>query len=51
MMDDFRHFKVRRFPYTIYYEYTDDVVVVYAVFHGARDPERLRQALWLRKPE
>ncbi len=51
MMDDFRHFKVRRFPYTIYYEYTGGVVVVYAVFHGAQDPERVRRALWLRKPE
>ncbi|MDB6004524.1 MAG: hypothetical protein JWR15_1511 [Prosthecobacter sp.] len=50
-MDDFRHFKVRRFPYTIYYEYTTGVVIVYAVFHGAQDPGRLRQALWLRKPE
>ena len=51
IMDDFRHFKVRRFPYTIYYEYTGGVAVVYAVFHGAQNPERLRQALWLRKPE
>lgn len=50
-MDDFRHFKVRRFPYTIYYEYTTGVVIVYAVFHGAQDPSRLRQALGLRKPE
>ncbi len=50
-LDDFRHFKVRRFPYTIYYEYTGGVVIVYAVFHGSQDPERLRQALWLRKPE
>lgn len=51
VMDDFRHFKVRRFPYTLYYEYTGGAVVVYSVFHGAQDPERLRQTLWLRKPE
>ena len=50
-MDEFRHLKVRRFPYTVYYEYSDGEVVVYAVFHGAQDPERLRQSLWLRKPE
>lgn len=51
VLADFRYFKVRRFPYTIYYEYSDGVVVVYAVFHGAQDPARLRKSLWLRKPE
>ena len=49
-LDDFRHFKVRRFPYTIYYEFTGGVVVVYSVFHCSQDPARLRTALWLRKP-
>jgi plasmid stabilization system protein ParE len=50
-MDDFRHFKVRRFPYTMYYEYAGGMVIVYSIFHGAQDPARLRQTLWLRKPE
>lgn len=48
-LDDFRHLKVRRFPYTVYYEF-DGTVVVYAVFHGAQDPGRLRKSLGLRKP-
>jgi len=49
-LDDFRHLKVRRFPYTVYFEFTNGTVIVYAVFHGAQDPSRLRQNLWLRKP-
>lgn len=32
-------------------EFTGGAVVVYAVFHGAQDPEKLRRSLWLRKPE
>lgn len=29
---------VRRFPYAIFYELGATEIVVYAVFHGARDP-------------
>jgi plasmid stabilization system protein ParE len=29
---------VRRFPYAIFYEVGGTEIVVYAVFHGARDP-------------
>jgi plasmid stabilization system protein ParE len=29
---------VRRFPYTIFYEAEATEIVVYAIFHGARDP-------------
>jgi plasmid stabilization system protein ParE len=36
VLDDFRHHKIRRFPYAIYYEYQDGMVVVYAVFHTAQ---------------
>lgn len=49
-LDDFRHFKVRRFPYTVYYEFAGGVVVVYSVFHGSQHPGRLRATLRLRKP-
>jgi plasmid stabilization system protein ParE len=31
---------VRRFPYAIFYEYVEDRVTVYSVFHTARDPEK-----------
>ena len=29
---------VRRFPYAIFYEAEPTEIVVYAIFHGARDP-------------
>lgn len=50
VIDDFRHVKVRRFPYAVYYEFKDGVVLVYAVFQAAQDPARLKKTLWLRKP-
>jgi hypothetical protein len=31
---------VRPFPYTVFYEYTDEVVTVYGVFHTAQDPDK-----------
>jgi plasmid stabilization system protein ParE len=49
-LDDFRHLKIRRFPYTIYYEFEGSTVLVYAVYQAAQDPATLRQKLWLRKP-
>ncbi|MBA3967910.1 MAG: type II toxin-antitoxin system RelE/ParE family toxin [Nitrospirales bacterium] len=36
---------VRRFPYVIFYEYVEDQVTVYGIFHTARDPEKWRQRL------
>ena len=43
--ETYRRALVRRFPYAVYYEYLDDVVTVYCVFHTARDPEKWRQRL------
>ncbi len=34
---------VRRFPYAIFYEAGPREIVVYGVFHGARDPEAWRR--------
>jgi len=34
---------LRRFPYGIFFEIGRPEIVVYAVFHGARDPERWRR--------
>ena len=31
---------LRRFPYAVFYSFTDQVVVVFAVLHQASDPER-----------
>jgi plasmid stabilization system protein ParE len=42
---DYRRGLVRRFPYAIFYEYLDGIVMVYCVFHTARDPKKWRQRL------
>jgi plasmid stabilization system protein ParE len=42
---NYRRALVRRFPYAVFYEYADDTVTVYCVFHTAQDPEKWRQRL------
>jgi plasmid stabilization system protein ParE len=44
-VDDFRRAFVRRFPYEIFYEATDKVVVIYSVFHCSQDPKKWRKRL------
>lgn len=41
----YRRALIRRFPYAIFYEYTDDVVTVYCVFHTSREPDKWRRRL------
>jgi hypothetical protein len=36
---------VRRFPYAVFYEYENNVVNVYCVFHTSRDPNKWRERL------
>lgn len=36
---------LRRFPYAIYFIIEREIVVVFGLFHCARDPRRLREAL------
>ncbi len=43
--EDYRRVLVRRFPYAVFYEYTEGTVTVYCVFHTSRDPEKWRQRL------
>lgn len=43
--DTFRRGLVRRFPYSIFYEYLDETVVIYGIFHTSRDPEKWRMRL------
>jgi plasmid stabilization system protein ParE len=43
LFDNYRRGLVRRFPYGIFYEYSEDVVIVYAVFHASRDFNQKRQ--------
>ena len=43
--ENYRRALVRRFPYAIFYEYANDTVTVYCVFHTSQDPEKWRQRL------
>lgn len=45
IQDNCRRALVRRFPYAIFYEYLDDVVMVFCIFHTSRDPEKWRRRL------
>ena len=43
--EDYRRALVRRFPYAIFYEHSENAVTVYSIFHTARDPQKWRQRL------
>lgn len=45
VFENYRRGLVRRFPYAVFYEYVDDTVVVYCVFHTSRDPNKWRERL------
>lgn len=40
--DSFRRILVRRFPYAVYFDYDDQTVFVYYVFHCSQAPEKLQ---------
>jgi len=42
---NFRRGLVRRFPYAVFYEYTDEKVIVYGVLHTSQDPKKWRERL------
>ncbi len=46
---DFRRCLLRRFPYAVYFRVEDERVVVFGLFHCARDPRKLRRELSDRK--
>ena len=41
--ENYRRGLVRRFPYAVFYEYTEGTVTVYGVFHTSRDPNKWRR--------
>jgi plasmid stabilization system protein ParE len=43
--ETYRRALIRRFPYAVFYEYTEGRVTIYAVFHTARNPEKWRRRL------
>ncbi len=42
---DFRRCLLRRFPYAIYFTLSGEEVIVFGLFHCARDPRAVRNAL------
>jgi putative addiction module component (TIGR02574 family) len=43
--ESYRRALVRRFPYAVYFESTDELVIVYGVLHTSRDPNKWRERL------
>ena len=44
-VDDFRRALVRRFPFEVFYEFIQNSIVIYSVFHSSQDPEKWRARL------
>ena len=42
---EFRRRLLRRFPYAIYFRIEDETVIVFGLFHCARDPRTIRAQL------
>ena len=36
----FRQAALHKFPYVIIYEYQDDVIIVYSIFHSKQNPQK-----------
>ncbi len=43
--ENYRRALVRRFPYAVFFEHVGHKVVIYGVFHTARDPAKWRERL------
>ena len=43
--ENYRRGLVRRFPYSVFYEYENDAVTVYCVFHNSRNPQKWQERL------
>ncbi|OCR00548.1 recombinase [Oscillatoriales cyanobacterium USR001] len=43
--ESYRRAVVRRFPYVIFYEYLENTIIIYSVFHCSQDPQKLRSRL------
>jgi plasmid stabilization system protein ParE len=45
VFETYRRGLVRRFPYAIFYEFADETVTVYCVFHTSQNPDKWRNRL------
>ncbi|MBN2091621.1 type II toxin-antitoxin system RelE/ParE family toxin [candidate division KSB1 bacterium] len=43
--ENYHRILVRRFPYSIFYEYANATITIYSVFHNSRDPHKWRERL------
>ncbi|WP_442948069.1 type II toxin-antitoxin system RelE/ParE family toxin [Nostoc sp.] len=43
--ETYRRATVRRFPYVVFYEFNEQEIIIYAVFHCSQDPEKWRSRL------
>ncbi len=43
--ESYRRALLRRFPYAVFYEFSENSVTVYCVFHTSRDPQKWRSRL------
>ena len=43
--ENYRRGLLRRFPYSVFYEYVNNTLTVYCVFHNSRDPQKWRKRL------
>jgi plasmid stabilization system protein ParE len=43
--ESYRRAVVRRFPYVVFYEYSDKEIVLYAVFHCSQNPKKWQKRL------
>ena len=48
---DFRRVLLRRFPYALYFLVKEEEIIIYGLFHCARDPRFLETELKKRKEE
>jgi plasmid stabilization system protein ParE len=49
-VDEFRRALVRRFPYEVFYEPSEDCITIYAVFHCSQDPAKWQARLSAEPP-
>lgn len=42
VFESYRRAVLRRFPYVIFYEFVDETIIVYSVFHCSQDPKKWR---------
>jgi len=45
VFDDFRRYLLRRFPYALYYQIEGNQVIIFGLFHCARNPRTIKSNL------